>query len=151
MIEINSGSLFMIDSNNIPYLIGNNLTGTAEVEMSANETASINFDLHKRAELSCDSCDINISILEKMCGYRPTNVYTVEWDIEAMVQARWHKNARIRKKWLKRYGMKSDTVHVVGDAKTLDVDDWAEYQLQIENMRYVLRPDQMRRGLKIEY
>lgn len=151
MILINSGSLFMIDSNDVPYLIGKNLTGTAEVEMSANETASMHFDLHNRAELSCDSCNINISILEKMCGYRNTNVYTVEWDVKAMVQARWHKKARINKKWLRRYGMKPDIVHVVGQAKMLSIDDKFNYDLDVANLRYVLRSDQKRRGLKIEY
>ena len=151
MIEFNSGNLFMTDSNNVSYLIGKNLTGTAEVEMSANEEPSMHFDLHKSAEFSCDSCDINISILEKMCGYQHSNIYMVEWDVEAMVQARWHKNARIRKKWLKRYGMKPDTVHVIGQAKMLSVDDNFNYDLDISNLQYVLRSDQKKRGLKIEY
>lgn len=151
MIEFNSGRLFMTDSNNVPYLIGKNLTGTAEVEMSANETAQMHFDMYKKAELSCDSCDINISILEKMCDYQRTNVYTVEWDIKAMVQARWHKKARINKKWLRRYGMKPDTVHVVGQAKMLSVDDKFNFDLDVANLQYVLRSDQKRRGLKIEW
>ena len=151
MIEINNGSLFMTDSNNIPHLIGNNLTGTAEVEMSADENTSMHFDLHKRAEFSCDSCYINTSRLYKMCGYPYSNIYTVEWDIEAMVQARWHKKARINKKWQRRYGMKPDTIHVVGQAKMLSVDDKFNYDLDIENIQYVLRSDQKRRGLKIEW
>ena len=151
MIEINKGNLFMIESNNVPYLIGSNLTGTAEVEMSANETTQMHFDLHKRAELSCDSCDINISILEKMCGYQRTNVHTVEWDIKAMVQARWHKKARINKKWLRRYGMKPDTVHVVGQAKMLSIDDEFNFDLDVANLQYVLRSDQKRKGLRIEW
>ena len=151
MIEFNSGRLFMTDSNNVPYLIGKNLTGTAEVEMSANEVAPMHFDLHKSAEFSCDSCYINPSLLAKMCGYQSTNVYTVEWNIKAMVQARWHKKSRINKKWQRRYGMKPDTVRVVGQAKMLSVDDKFNYELDVANLQYVLRPDQKRRGLKIEW
>ena len=151
MIEINNGSLYMFGPCGIPSLIEDNLTGTAEVEISTNEVAPLHIDLHKSAEFSCDNVYINTGLLDMMTVQTLSNTFTVEWDIKAMVQARWHKNSRIRKKWLKRYGMKSDTVHVVGDAKTLEIDDLAEYQLQIENMRHVLRPDQKRRGLKIAW
>lgn len=151
MIDVNNCNLLLQDQYGNKLLMGNCLTGTLETEMSANETPSMHLGLHRNVNFSCDTSYINTSLWDMATMQPLSNVFTVEWYINAMVQARWHKNARIRKKWLKRYGMKPDTVRVVGDAKCLEIDDFAEYQMQIENMGYILRPDQKRRGLKIEW
>lgn len=84
--------------------------------------------------------------------YKQNNL-ALEFDRPIMIQARWHKKPRIRKKWLKRYGMKPDVVKVKMEATTV------EYNTNSKNVsfesdgkrEYVLRPDQKRRGLKIEW
>ena len=83
-----------------------------------------------------------------------------------MIQARWHKNPRIRKKWLKRFGMKPDTVKVKVDAKVVEyypkrtfngqyydediLTTSVNFNCETDTLEYIWRPDQKRRGLKIE-
>ena len=57
------------------------------------------------------------------------------------------------KKWLKRYGMKSDVVRVKMKATTVEHDAYSgDFSFEVNGGReYVLRPDQKRRGIKIEW
>lgn len=76
----------------------------------------------------------------------------MEYLIPIMVQARWHKKPRIRKKWLKRFGMKTDVIKVkvnatAGEYHTND----GNFDFEIDDMQYFWRPDQKRRELKIEW
>lgn len=91
----------------------------------------------------------------------------VTYYVPIMVQARWHKKKRINKKWLKRYGMKKDNILVIGDCDSIIVNyissypdclgainnyyvpKYKEYEMTLNNMQYKLRPDQMRRNLKM--
>lgn len=70
-----------------------------------------------------------------------------------MIQARWHKKRRVCKKWLKRYGMKPDVIKVKMKAAIIEYDaNNKDVSLGTDGKReYVLRPDQKRRGLKIEW
>lgn len=83
----------------------------------------------------------------------------VEYNVPIMVQARWHKKPRINKKWLKRYGMRKDTVLVRCNVESvvpntyhdpLGMTEHVEYGMTFSNMEYKFRPDQLRRNLKLE-
>lgn len=86
--------------------------------------------------------------------------FNLEYSIPVMVQARWHKKKRINKKWLKRYGMKKDSVLVKCDVEsispntdynTYNLTEHVEFDMTFNNMQYKFRPDQLRRNLKFEY
>lgn len=152
-IKFGSGSLYIKELDK-ETLIADQLSGITEFEFSAKEDQSIHFDLHSHREASF-SCEVNYMDLEWLNMYSETPVYnkpfSFEYKANIMIQVRWHKNARIRKKWLKRYGMKPDTVKVVCEARALELDTIdSSFELDAENFRYVFRPDQKRRGLKIE-
>lgn len=83
----------------------------------------------------------------------------IEYSIPIMIQARWHKKKRINKKWLKRYGMKRDTLLVRCDVESVSpstnydpyyLTEHVEYGMTLNNMQYKFRPDQLRKHLKIE-
>ena len=161
MIDFHNGSLIFGVANEIPFVV-DGLAGTAEVQMSANEVAPITFNLHKEASFSCDNIDMNIDLFEQQLGkFSTSKDFTLYYDRPVMIQARWHKNARIRKKWLKRYGMKRDVVTYTSNCRLLDynpegdgfagVCDVSNFEFETDRMKYILRPDQMRRGLKIEW
>jgi hypothetical protein len=68
-----------------------------------------------------------------------------------MVQARWHKKTRIRKKWLKRFGMKLDTIKMKTDATVCSYNkEDGSIEFETDKVEYVFKPHHMRRGLKIE-
>lgn len=149
-VELHSGTMFITKENGIPMLLGNDVIATAEVDATTNEFAPIHFDKHKSAEFSCDIHDFDTSLLHQMLHNTYSNNYVVEYDIPIMTQARWHKNARIRKKWLKRYGMKPDTIKISAIAEMLSSDVVSDCSFIIKDMEYILRPDQKRRELRIE-
>ena len=95
-----------------------------------------------------------MSLFEKLFynPYQSSN-FTLEFDHPIMIQARWHKKRRICKKWLKRYGMKPDVIKVKMKATTIEYDaNNKDVNLETDGKReYVLRLDQKRRGLKIEW
>ena len=93
----------------------------------------------------------------------------VTYYVPIMVQSRWHKKKRINKKWLKRYGMKEDNILVIGNCDSMVVNydtssypdclgitnnyyvpKYKEYEMTFNSLKYKLRPDQMRRNLKME-
>lgn len=85
--------------------------------------------------------------------------FNLGYSIPIMIQARWHKKKRINKKWLKRYGMKKDSVLVKCDVESIDyntdyepcyLNEHIECNMTLNNMKYKFRQDQMRRNLKIE-
>lgn len=84
--------------------------------------------------------------------WSPIDTFWFEHDVSITTQARWHKKKRINKKWLKRYGMKSDVVRVRHKARALTYDTmYGDFEFEtIGKSEYILRPDQKRRHLKIE-
>lgn len=152
-IKFGSGSLYLTEPGK-HTLLADQLSGVAEFEFSANEDPAIHFDLYSNREASF-SCEVNYMDLELLNRYSETPAhnkpFSLEYETCIMIQTRWHKKARTRKKWLKRYGMKPDTVKVLCDARALELDTTdSSFELDAENFRYVFRPDQKRRGLKIE-
>ena len=82
--------------------------------------------------------------------------FDIEYYLPIMTQARWHKKHRINKKWLKRYGMKKDSILVKAKVSdiTFDTERENKYEIEwdmnIEDKQCIFRPDQLRRNLKIE-
>ena len=154
MSEFSGGTLFMQKINEDPVLLGDNVVGTAEYELSANEEAPMYIHTNSNKEFTFETTYLNMSLFEKLFynPYQSSN-FTLEFDRPIMIQARWHKKRRIRKKWLKRYGMKPDVVKVKMEAATIEYDaNNKDVSLETNGKReYVLRPDQKRRGLKIEW
>lgn len=154
MIEFSGGALFMQKINEDPVLLGDNVVGTAEYELSANEEAPMYIHTNSNKEFTFETTCSNMSLFEKLFynPYQSSN-FTLEFDHPIMIQARWHKKRRIRKKWLKRYGMEPDVVKVKMEAATIEYDELSRgFSFETNGKReYVLRPDQKRRGLKIEW
>lgn len=132
-----------------------NVTVESEIETSSlsKEVLSFNHEASFECELADDFPFLNYTTdfnNKPLC---------VEYDIPIWIQARWHKKKRINKKWLKRYGMKEDKVSVRCDVDSISPDNSYDpydltgsngFNLEVGNMQYKFRPDQMRRNLKIE-
>lgn len=103
------------------------------------------------ATFTCESPTIiNQDLFNKLLTHSTSSAFTMEWDTPILAQARWHKKARIRKKWLKRYGFIEDVVKTVAKANRGDYNkDTGETNIDIDSIQYIWRPDQKRRGLKI--
>jgi hypothetical protein len=101
--------------------------------------------------MSFQTDSVNLELLHNLCNIPPSNgKFTMEYSIPIMVQARWHKKPRIRKKWLKRFGMKSDTVKVRANATVGEYHtDDGSFDFETDNFEYIWRQDQKRKDLKI--
>lgn len=124
--------------------------------LNAAEYISTHFNLSSEAEFSGEIEYINTDLLNQAASHSPdgNQEWTVEQDFPIMIQARWHKKVRVRKKWLKRYGMKCDLVKVryTGLVLIQNVQgDYCDFEFNADKMEYLWRPNQKRRGLKIEW
>jgi hypothetical protein len=149
-IEFNSGSLYISSLDSDPIEICGDLDVSMEYELSAKETELISYKINQSASFSYDISSIDLSLFEHVSTIAPHDKFTLQYYIDIMRQSRWHKKARVNKKWLKRYGIKPDRVKVLADATALDYNaPDGSFELESEKHRYVLRSDQQRRGLKI--
>lgn len=151
--ELNEGTLYMMDPDGRQFELGDVLYGDIEIDtLNPNEMPDIVYNLKntENASFSCETTLADLSCLD----YKPfesTKTFNIEHNIPILIQARWHKKKRINKKWLKRYGMKSDTVKMKVDARRLSYDiETGELNFEIDKLEYVWRPDQKRKYLKIE-
>lgn len=151
--ELNDGTLYMIDSNGREFKLGDALCGDIEIDtLSPNETPDIiyNFNNTASASFSCETTFVDLSCLDYK-PFDPTKNFNIEHNVPVLVQARWHKKKRINKKWLKRYGMKSDTVKIKANARTLSYNtETSDCEFEVDKLEYAWRPDQKRKYLKIE-
>lgn len=152
-------SLQMLDINTLEPIIEfgdiNNATIESEIEPSSLSKKVLSFNHEASFEGGLMDCS---SLLNYVTDLNDKPFY-VEYDIPIMIQARWHKKRRINKKWLKRYGMKKDKVSVRCDVDSISPDNSYDpydlikskgFNLELSNMQYKFRPDQLRRNLKIE-
>ena len=154
-VELGNGILYATDPNGKQFELGDISNGLVEIDaLSSNETPDISYnfikDINTYLQTSFEMSAQNLSFL-----YTPTFVssekFYIESDISILTQARWHKKKRINKKWLKRYGMKHDTVKMKTTARTLSYDtETGECEFETDKLEYIWRPDQMRKNLKIE-
>ena len=75
----------------------------------------------KQYEFECAS-NLNMLDISGTIHWRDGR-YTMEYVTEIMMQARWHKKKRINKKWLKRYGMRSEKIAMIADVMQFDQDE----------------------------
>ena len=96
---------------------------------------------------SCESTTvINQDLFNELCTPSISSEFTMEYDTPIIIQARWHKKARIRKKWLKRYGYKEDTVKTMAKAKCGEYNiETGETSIDVDSIQYKFKPHQMRR------
>lgn len=151
-IELSRGDIFItMGEETIPF--GKGIPFTEEVEMSASENLAHLYHFNDTPSVSFEVSGVNWALLNDWCNTTlPNGKFTIEADRKIMIQARWHKNPRIRKKWLKRFGMKPDTVKIRMDAKTGEYHtNDGSFDFETDKYEYVWRPDQVRKGLKIEW
>ena len=150
---LNGGSLYIQKSDGDSILLGENVYGVTEVEMSADEVAPIAYNLNSSASLSFEMKAEDLDLLNSLCGNLvPTGEFILQYEHPIMIQARWHKKARIRKKWLKRYGMKPDIVKVDVYTNAINYNPIdGSFDFEEMKRKYILRPDQRRGGIKIEW
>lgn len=132
-----------------------NVIVESEVETSSISKEKLSFN--HEASFECELTDYS-PLLNYATDFNDKPL-CIEYYIHIWIQARWHNKKRINKKWLKRYGMKKDKICVRCDVDSISQDDSYDpydlvkssgYNLEISNMRYKFRPDQLRRNLKIE-
>lgn len=147
-MEFSKGDIFITMGNEtVPFCSG--VPFVEEVEMSASENPTHRFN----STLSCslEVNNVDLSKLNDTFGFIPNKNFMIEMDVNIMVQARWHKNYRIRKKWLKRFGMKQDTIKLITKAAVCEYHtDDGGFEFETDKLEYIWKPCHMRRGLKIE-
>lgn len=165
-IELSKGDIFItMGDKTMPFAKG--ISVTEEVELSANENPAHLYHFDDTLSCNLEVGNSDLSDLSNVCGLMPNQNLTIYMDIKIMIQARWHKKPRIRKKWLKRFGMKSDTVKMKMDATALEYypghildeqyDDsgicatFGSFEFETNNREYLWRPDQLRKDIKIEW
>lgn len=165
-IELNKGEFYIMQGDKCISL-GEGVAETEFIE-SEDEAAPITHNWNSSVEFSSDIIDINQEWLNDLIGFsEAANSFTIDYDMSIMIQARWHKKTRIRKKWLKRFGMKPDTVKVSANMHMLEYcpghilaeqydnngvcATFNSFGFEIDKQEYILRPDQKRKGLKIEW
>ena len=96
------------------------------------------------ATLSCEGAYINQELFNELCKPSTSLGFTIEGETPILIQARWHKKARIRKKWLKRYGYKEDFVKTIMKAKYGEFNkETGECNIEIESIEYKFKPYQL--------
>ena len=99
---------------------------------------------------SCEGTTIiNKDLFNELCTPSTSSEFTMECDTPILVQARWHKKARIRKKWLKRYGYKEDVVKMIAKARCGEHNtETNETSIDVDSIEYKFKPYQMVREVR---
>ena len=101
------------------------------------------------ATLSCETTTINQDLFNELCTSPTSLGFTIEGEALILIQARWHKKARVRKKWLKRYGHKEDKVKTIMKAKYGEFNiETGECNIEIESIEYIFKPYQLQREVR---
>ena len=150
-IEFNGVSCFRLDKygqyTHLGDCFSNDMEYLPEIDESAKQAL---LGTNKDSSFSCTLNACDLELLEKTCKFDHPEKFTIEFDEHIMIQARWHKKVKVRKKWLKRYGMKPDTVHVKTDAACLSEHDGC-LEFETKSLQYIWKPHQERRNIKIEW
>ena len=159
MIEFKANSFQILDiDTSDPIAEFSNIGNvTIESEVEPNSLSKEKLSFNHEASFECELTDCS-SLLNYVTDLDDKPLY-VEYYIPILIQARWHKKPRINKKWLKRYGMKKDKVLVRCDVDSISSDNSYDpydliesngFNLELSNMQYKFRLDQLRKNLKIE-
>lgn len=151
---LSNGLYVNIDGKTVS--LGEDLDFTREIDIwSPDEHVqeTYNFPLKNSESISYDINAEDLSFLNKLAQqWMPPETFWFEHEMPIMIQARWHKKKRINKKWLKRFGMRLDTVRRRDEGRVLTYNqDSGELEFETTgNKEYLWRQDQKRRHLKIE-
>ena len=157
--KVNKVESFQIFSENAlePIADLSNINMVVESEIETSSLASETLQFNNSAFFQCELKDPLFSY--NYVGDLTGKPFYLEYYIPIMVQARWHKKPRINKKWLKRYGMKKDKVLVRCNIDSItpdssydpyDLIESTGFNLELGDMQYKFRQDQLRKNLKIE-
>lgn len=148
-IELGNGDWY-INGRQCDYIIGVDLAQGFEPETSEFTYMSPIFSANEDISFECEMT-MNNNFIQQLCYSPVQDAYSLETYIPIMTQARWHKKPRIRKKWLKRYGMKPDKVKLNIHTNFMSITPLDGYEIQTEfkadDIQYELRPDQKRKGV----
>lgn len=151
MIELKSGSICML-SGTEPICKFNNVNGFVESDIEPYSMSKEITKFDHEATFSAETMECS----PLMAYTTDLNPIYVEYSVPIMVQSRWHKKPRINKKWLKRYGMKKDSILAKArmDSITFDTERENQYELgytmTLDKLHYEFRSDQLRKNLKME-
>lgn len=148
--ELGSGFLTMIDRDTGESFDFGEITPLEmEVEEWSNkeEPEKVVKGFTNPGTLSCERTTIfNQELFDELCKPSTSSEFTIECYTPILIQARWHKKARIRKKWLKRYGYKEDKLKTIIRAKYGEFNlETGECDIEVESIEYVFKPYQLRR------
>ena len=154
MYNAYNSTLYMMNSNGEQVKLGDDFYGDIEIDTwSPDEIPLIIGSAKSALSVSYEMSIRNINWISGLIDnqFTPTKNFDIECNTPIFVQARWHKKKRINKKWLKRYGMKPDTVKMKAEAHTLNYNtETGECEFETDKLKYIWRPDQKRKNLKIE-
>lgn len=144
-----------MDSNGQQFQFADISSGLIEVDtLSTDETPNISYSFTEDSNSSLEaSLEISARDLDLLCTptLERSKVFDIEYDVSILTQTRWHRKKRINKKWIKRYGMKSDAVKMRATARVMSYNtETGECEFDVDKLEYLWRPDQMRKNLKIE-
>lgn len=101
------------------------------------------------ATISCIDATINQDLFNELRTPSSSLGFAIEGETPILIQARWHKKARIRKKWLKRYGYKEDKVKTIMKAKYGEFNkETGECNIEIESIEYIFKPYHLQREVR---
>lgn len=154
MINLNKGSFFWINDNG-PTQLAHGILYADDISMSDKEEQESRWmmlDVKKDVGMSFEIKAVDLNLLEQASRMSMSNNFTLTYEQPIMIQARWHKRHRTNKKWLKRFGMKPDTITVSYDAETCDYDVCdGRFDIDAHSKKYNWKPHQKRRNIKIEW
>jgi hypothetical protein len=152
-LTLNKGTFF-IQNEHETIEFGEGIPFVESIEdYSINENPSRSYSLYNPPSVSFEVLGVDLARLNDFCSIPQSNgKFIINYQHNIMIQARWHKKARIRKKWLKRFGMKPDVVNVTSNATVGEYHtDDGTFDFETDTLpKYLWRPDQMRKGLKIK-
>ena len=147
--ELGTGFLTMIDRDTgEQFDLGEVTPMGMEVEEWSNkeEPSKTIKGFTNPATFSCENTTINQDLFNELCKPSTSLGFTIEAETPILIQARWHRKARIRKKWLKRYGYKEDTVKVIAKARCGEYNtETGESNSDVDSIELKFKPYQMAR------
>ena len=154
--SINSFQILNTDTLETVMEFGDISNVTVETELEPSSLSKEELSFNHEASFECMSTDYT-SLLDYATNFDDKPFY-IEYYVPILIQARWHKKSRINKKWLNRFGMKKDEVLVRCNVNSISTDNSYDpynlveskgFNMELSDMQYKFRPDQLRRNLKI--
>lgn len=134
----------------------------AETYIDLYSLSKENLSFAYEATLDVKTTDYN-TVLKDLTVSNDEPMY-ITYETPIMVQARWHKKKRINNKWLKRYGMKKDSVLIKCYVESIDskpyehyyepsylTEQHTEFNMTFKDMEIHFKPHQLRKGFRMDY